>query len=141
MQFDFFTVGLLVLVAVMIFFMFRSSRRRRRDAEELQSKIQPGAEVMTQHGIYGTLISLDEDKNEALIETTPGTVLRVHRQIIARVVDPTLDEAAENDAELEQLEESGAVEPEAVELSDEPEFGERVEKPDSSPRPHEKPTE
>ena len=72
----------------MIFFMFRNSRKRKRDAEELQSKIVPGAEVMTQHGIYGTLISVDDEKNEAIIETTPGTQLRVHRQTISRVVDP-----------------------------------------------------
>ena len=60
-----------------------TSRKRKRDAEELQTKIVPGAEVMTQHGIYGTLISIDDEKNEADIETTPGTKLRVHRQTLA----------------------------------------------------------
>ena len=76
----------------MIFFMFRNSRKRRRDAEEMQAKLQPGAEVMTQHGIYGTLISIDDEKNEAIIETTPGTRLRVHRQTVARVIDPVVAE-------------------------------------------------
>ena len=43
---------------------------------------------MTQHGIFGTLVSIDDEKNEAVIETTPGTKLRVHRQVISRVIDP-----------------------------------------------------
>lgn len=85
---NFLTIALVVVLVIMVVFMVRNSRKRKRDAEELQSKFVPGAEVMTQHGIYGTLVSVDEDKNEAIIETTPGTRLRVHRQTVARVVEP-----------------------------------------------------
>ena len=81
-------IGLFALLAVVIIFMFRSSRKRRADAEKLQTQMVPGVEVMTQHGIYGTLVSVDDEKNEAIIETTPGTKLRVHRQTLARVVEP-----------------------------------------------------
>src|SRR5258705_5880558 len=81
-------VGLFALLAIVIIFMFRNSRKRRRDQEELQTKMVPGAEVMTQTGIFGTLISINDDTNEAIIETTPGTKLRVHRQVLARVVEP-----------------------------------------------------
>jgi preprotein translocase subunit YajC len=128
MQFDPLTIGLLGLLAVMIFFMFRSSRRRRRDAEEMQAKLLPGAEVMTQQGIYGTIVSIDDEKNEALIESTPGTVLRVHRQVIARVVDPTVDDETEEEAEIDALEESGAVaDSEVPPTLSEPEYGERID--------------
>ncbi|QEO10148.1 preprotein translocase subunit YajC [Protaetiibacter larvae] len=127
---------LAALLAVMIFFTWRNSRKRKAEAENLQSQIVPGAEVMTQHGIYGTLISIDEDKNEAIIETTPGTQLRVHRQTIARVVDPIEPEPADDEAsddlsdEVVDAEETAA---EAVETS-EPEFGERVAKPKRASR-------
>ena len=130
MPIDPLTIGLFALLAVMIIFMFRNSRKRRRDAEEMQAKLQPGAEVMTQHGIYGTLISIDDEKNEAIIETTPGTRLRVHRQTVARVVDPIV---AEEDV-IEELDDSSDAP--AVETVDEtrarlengtPEYGERVE--------------
>ena len=104
MPFDPLTIGLFALLAVMIFFMFRNSRKRRRDAEEMQAKLQPGAEVMTQHGIYGTLISIDDEKNEAVIETTPGTRLRVHRQTVARVIDPTVAEEDVVDERRRRLE-------------------------------------
>jgi preprotein translocase subunit YajC len=130
--FDPLTIGLFVLLAVVIVFMFRSSRKRRADAEKLQTQMVPGVEVMTQHGIYGTLVSLDEEKNEAVIETTPGTKLRVHRQTLARVVEP--DEVVTDEEELEA--EAGEITP-----ASDPEFGERTDdtKPKRSPR--KKPTE
>ena len=129
MPIDPLTIGLFALLAVMIIFMFRNSRKRRRDAEEMQAKLQPGAEVMTQHGIYGTLISIDDEKNEAIIETTPGVRLRVHRQTVSRVVDPVV---AQEDV-IEELDASDAPAGETVEETrarlenGAPEYGERVE--------------
>jgi preprotein translocase subunit YajC len=134
------TIGLLLLLAVMIFFMFRNSRKRRRDAEEMQTKLVPGAEVMTTHGIYGHLISIDDEKNEAVIETTPGTRLRVHRQTIARVVDP-------QEAQEDVIDEESADVPAAETLDEtrerlengEPQYGERVE--DEKPKGRKKASE
>jgi preprotein translocase subunit YajC len=124
-------IGLFALLGVVIIFMFRSSRKRRADAQKLQTQMVPGVEVMTQHGIYGTLVSLDEENNEAIIETTPGTKLRVHRQTLARVVEP--DAVVTDDEELEA--EAGEITP-----ASDPEFGERTEdKPKRAPR--KKPTE
>jgi preprotein translocase subunit YajC len=128
------SLALIAIAAVLIVFMFVSSRRRKRDAEAMREKIVPGAEVMTSQGIFGTLLSVDEEKNEAIIETTPGTKLRVHSQTIAKVVEdivPVNDDATDEPRAL--LNES-SVEPIA-----EPEFGERDEKP--KPRSRKKPTE
>jgi len=133
-QLDPLTIGLVLVLAVMVIFMFRNSRKRKRDAEELQNKFVPGAEVMTQHGIYGTLVSIDDEKNEAVIETTPGTKLRVHRQVISRVIDPV--EAQEDVIEeptTPSLNESNAI------PAGEPQYGERTEgsadeKPKRAPR-------
>ena len=74
------SIALIAIAGVLIVFMFISSRRRRRDAEAQREKIVPGVEVMTSQGIYGTLLSIDTDKNEAIIETTPGTRLRLGRR-------------------------------------------------------------
>lgn len=123
-QIDWFTVGLIALAAVAIIFMFRSSRRRRQQEQDMRSQIQPGAEVMTQGGFYGTLISIDPEKNEAIIETTPGTRLRVHSQIIARVVEP--ESPAEPAAsEPEQPEGPQVIPP----LDEDPKYGQRTSKP------------
>lgn len=110
MTFDPFTIIMLAVLAVLIFFMFRNSRKRQADARNLQSKVQPGAKVMTNFGVFGTILSIDEDENQVLLETSPGTVLTVHRQTIARVVEPSAD-----------------VVEEAAVTESEPEYGERVD--------------
>lgn len=111
MTFDPFTLIMLAVLAVLIFFMFRNSRKRQSEARELQSKVQPGAKVMTNFGVFGTILSIDEDDNQVLLETTPGVVLTVHRQTVARVVEP-----------------SAADEPAAAATSvDDPEYGERLD--------------
>jgi preprotein translocase subunit YajC len=135
---DGFSLALLAIAGVLIVFMFISSRRRRRDAEEMRAKIQPGAEVMTSQGIYGTLVSVDEEKNEAIIETTPGTKLRVHSQTIAKVVEETVNESVD---EAEILEATGAISDPDIDITDEPEYGEKAEKPKPAPRSRKKPTE
>lgn len=100
MVFDPLTIVMLGVLALLIFFMFRNSRKRKHDLEALQLKMVPGAEVMTNFGLFGTLVSIDDDANVAVIETSPGSTVRVHRQTLARVIEdePTEVEAA-TDAE------------------------------------------
>ncbi|MGW9185079.1 preprotein translocase subunit YajC [Agromyces sp. NPDC055661] len=112
---------MLAVLAVLIFFMFRNSRKRQADARDLQSKVQPGAKVMTNFGVFGTILSIDEDENQVLVETSPGTVLTVHRQTIARVVEPAAVAAA---TEVGSADADGA-----------PEYGERVEDAPSDETP------
>ncbi|MCU1578638.1 MAG: preprotein translocase subunit YajC [Rhodoglobus sp.] len=88
------TIGMLVILAVLVFFMFRNSRKRKAQQEELRSAIVPGKEVMTNFGMFGTLKSIDEVTNEAELEIAKGVVIKVHRQTIAKVVDPTVVDSA-----------------------------------------------
>ncbi len=122
MVFDPFTIIMLAVLAVLIFFMFRNSRKRQADARELQTKVVPGAKVMTNYGLFGTILSIDDDENQVELESTPGTVLLVHRQTITRVIDPV---------------ESAA--PAAVE--GDPEFGERVDETPGDETPDVKKTD
>ncbi len=132
------TIGMLAILAVLIFFMFRNNRKRKQQQEELRSQIVPGAQIMTNFGLFGKLISVDELSNEAEIEVAPGTVVRVHRQTIAKVVDPTVvdpdaprsvEEAmAIANREQEARDRVKLNEDSAIPLG-EPEFGERVDEP------------
>ncbi|GAA3600575.1 preprotein translocase subunit YajC [Agrococcus terreus] len=92
------TIIMLVVLAAMIFFMFRSNKKRKEQQSQLQDKMVPGAEVMTNFGLFGELRAVDEERNEALIEIAPGTIVRVHRQTLARVVE---DDAVEETADAE----------------------------------------
>lgn len=112
MTLDPFTIIMLAVLAVLIFFMFRNSRKRQAEAQKLQSNVVPGARVMTNFGVFGTIVSIDEEENQVQLEAAPGTVLTVHRQTIARVVEPVVvdDEAGAHES-----------------IEGEPEFGERDE--------------
>jgi preprotein translocase subunit YajC len=139
---DAFSIVLIAIAAVLIIFMFISSRRRRRDAETMRAKIVPGAEVMTSFGLYGTLVSVDEEKNEAIVETTPGVRLRLHSQTVAKVVDAAEPVAQDEAEDAEILEATGAISDPAIDITDEPEYGERTEKPKpATSRTRKKPTE
>ena len=117
------TIVMVVILAALVFFMFRNSRKRRREQDETRSKMVPGAEVMTNFGLYGTVLSVDEDDNTAVIETSPGHVVKVHRQVLARVVEPKTAETDDTEVAAAELNEDHAIPAEPSS----PEFGERID--------------
>jgi preprotein translocase subunit YajC len=141
LPFDPLTIGLFALLAVVIIFMWRNSRKRRVEAEEMQTKMVPGAEVMTQTGIFGTLVSIDEDTNQAIIETTPGTKLRVHRQVLARVVEPDEIPVDEKAADTKPASRGVKLNEDNAMPAGDPQYGERVDETKPKRAPRKKPTE
>jgi preprotein translocase subunit YajC len=95
-----FEIVMLAVMAMLIFFMFRNSKKRKADLEAMREKMVPGVEVMTNFGLFGTLVSVDEDTNVAEVETSPGTIVRVHRQTLSRLVEET---PAAADADADEL--------------------------------------
>ncbi|WP_336645549.1 preprotein translocase subunit YajC [Microbacterium sp. USHLN186] len=86
------------LLAVMLVFMFLNTRKRQKQMKEQQeekaTKTVPGARVLLQGGLYGTVVSYDPvdlDK-PARIEIAPGVVIDVHSQAILRLVEDTAPE-------------------------------------------------
>lgn len=100
------------LIAVLIFFMFRNGKKRQAAMQELQNGLRPGAEVMLQSGIFGTIDSIDETDNRVTLQSG-GTTLVVHRNAVSQIVTPSAD--LETDAA------GGDLAPD-----DDPAFGERV---------------
>lgn len=89
------TVMMLAVLALMVVFMIRNSRKQKADREALASKVVKGAKVMTTSGIFGTIVSLDEAENEIVLETMPGTKLRLHRQSVVSIIDkPVVEKPA-----------------------------------------------
>jgi preprotein translocase subunit YajC len=113
------TIVMLAVLALLIFFMFRNSRKRQRDLAEMADRTVVGAKVMTSFGLFGTIIAIDNEENQVQVETSPGTVLTVHRQTIAKIVEP---HEVVTDDEAEAIEE-GEVDPGQPE---EPTYGERT---------------
>lgn len=92
---DIMTLGMLAVLVVLIFFMFRNNRKRQAEARKLQDSLQPGKRVMTNFGLYGTLVSIDETENIAVLEVLSGAQVEVHRQTVARVIEPVEQADAE----------------------------------------------
>ncbi len=56
------TVGwLVVMVAVLYFFMIRPQRKKQKEEKQMRENLQVGDEIITIGGIYGRVISLKED--------------------------------------------------------------------------------
>lgn len=97
------------LLAVLLIFMVINTRKRNKQMKAEQAekaeKTIPGAKVLLQGGLYGTVVSFDPENLDqpAQIELAPGAVVEVHSQAILRIVEPTedLDEDAEADDALD----------------------------------------
>lgn len=76
-----------LLFVVMYFMMIRPQQKRRREAEQMQSSISAGDEVVTIGGLYGTVSSMDDET--VMLEVSPGVHERYARPAIARVVPKT----------------------------------------------------
>ncbi|GAB3803810.1 preprotein translocase subunit YajC [Micromonospora zhanjiangensis] len=76
-----------LLFGVMYFMMIRPQQKRRREAEQMQSSIGPGDEVVTIGGLYGTVTSVDDET--VMLEVAPGVQTRYARPAIARVINKT----------------------------------------------------
>lgn len=82
------------LLAVLLIFMFVNTRKRQKqmkaEQEEKATKTVPGAKVLMQGGLYGTIVAYDPEDLDtpALVEIAPGTIIEVHTQAILRVIEP-----------------------------------------------------
>lgn len=73
---------LLVALAALIFMMFWNSRKRKKQAEELQSQLGRGAAIVTHSGIYGVIESIDADR---AVIVTAGSKLEIAKAAIRGV--------------------------------------------------------
>jgi len=82
---------LIAALAILIAFMFSSSRKRKKQAEALQASVKVGSSVVLHSGITGKVTSLNEDR--VVIETTPGTKIAMLKGAI-RSVDSSVETKA-----------------------------------------------
>ncbi|MGO1538214.1 MAG: preprotein translocase subunit YajC [Leucobacter sp.] len=101
---------MIALIGVLIIFMFRNGKKRQQAMQQLQSGLRPGADIMLQSGIYGTVESVDEEENRVTILSGTSSLV-VHRSAVSQIINPV--EATE--------EESTALAPD-----DDPAFGESI---------------
>ncbi len=72
-------IGLIYLVGV------RPQQKRRKELQDIMSRLQPGDEVVTVSGIYGTITEV-EDGETVLLEVAEDIDIRVAKGSIAKVL-------------------------------------------------------
>lgn len=77
-------IGLIYLVGV------RPQQKRRKELEAILASLQPGTEIVTVSGIYGTVTELEEG-DTLLLEVAEETDIRISKASIARVVSAVDD--------------------------------------------------
>ncbi len=75
-------IGLIYLVGV------RPQQKRRKELESIMSRLQPGDEIVTVSGLYGTITEV-EDGDTVLLEVAEDIDIRIAKGSIARVVTPS----------------------------------------------------
>jgi preprotein translocase subunit YajC len=82
-----------VLLALVFWLLIiRPQRRRQQELKSTQNILGPGSEVMLGSGIFGTVVSVEDDNVH--LEVAPGTTLKVARQAVVRVLDPAEPESS-----------------------------------------------
>jgi preprotein translocase subunit YajC len=91
-------VPLVLILLVFWLLIIRPQRRRQQQLTQTQSALGIGSEVMLTSGIFGRVASLE---NETIrLEIAPGTTVKVARQAVVRVVEPSLQPGPETGPDL-----------------------------------------
>jgi preprotein translocase subunit YajC len=115
-------IVLILGLGVFIVFQVFQGRKRRAETLDRQTKFVPGVEIMTNYGLYGTIVTMDEATNVVTIESTPGTVLKIHRQTILKVADYAVETEADETDDVAAVTTHDV----ATDDPDAPAFGERL---------------
>ena len=84
---DVMTLLPILLIGVVFYLLImRPARNRQKKQAEMMAALAPGTEIMTTAGVFGTIVSMDDENAE--IEIAPGVVIRVVKAAIGRVVEP-----------------------------------------------------
>ena len=94
-------IYLVLLVAAFFFLIVRPQRRQQAVRRQLIATVVEGDEVITNGGIFGTVVDLDDETLE--LEIADGVVIKVARAAIAqKLTEPAYDEDDDADADADE---------------------------------------
>jgi preprotein translocase subunit YajC len=86
-----------LLLVLALFWILSRSRRQQREAQNLQSRVSPGARIMTTAGLFATVVETGD--GYVVLETAPGQRSRWDRRAVSRIL--TAQEVASVDGTAE----------------------------------------
>ena len=81
------TLFLIIALAGFVVFQVFQGKKRKRETEDRVSKFVPGVEIMTNYGLYGVIVEVDDEKNLVTLEVSPGVEVKMHKQTMLKVAD------------------------------------------------------
>ena len=90
-------LSLLMIVgagAAFYFLIIRPGKQRQRQQQERVAALQPGAEIMTSAGIFGTVAVVTEE--QISLEVSPGVFIRILPAAVSRVIEAETEPTPEN---------------------------------------------
>ena len=78
-----FLFPLIIIGGLFYFLLIMPQRRMRRQQETMRDALSPGDEVRTVGGIYGTVVSVDDD---SLMLDIGGTTIRLASRAVAQIL-------------------------------------------------------
>ena len=92
-------LALLITFGLMWVLLILPQQRRMKAHQAVVASLEPGDEVLTAGGVYGTITSIAEET--LAIEVAPGVVLQVLRSAVTSRIGPAGgDDAGDEDGEV-----------------------------------------
>ena len=86
---------LVLLVVAFVVLVVRPARRRQREFQALQTELQPGQRIMIASGIFGEIVTIDDDTIG--LRVAENTVITVNRHAVSRVIEPGTENETSTD--------------------------------------------
>jgi preprotein translocase subunit YajC len=86
-----------LLIAIFYFMLIRPQKKRMEEHRRLVDSVNPGDQIITMTGLYGTVRTIGDDDVE--VDIAPGTTVRLLKSAIGRRVTEDLEADATDAAE------------------------------------------
>ncbi len=77
-----FIIMMVVIFAIMWFFMIRPQQKKQKEIQNFRNSILPGADVVTAGGIYGRVKEVKDAENALIIEIAHDVKIKVDRNSV-----------------------------------------------------------
>lgn len=71
------------MILVFWLFMIRPQAKKAKLAKQFQNDMQKGSKIVTIAGIHGTVNKVNEDGTTIMLETSPGSYMKVEKSAIS----------------------------------------------------------
>lgn len=109
---DYGLIAIMALALGAMWLMSSKNRKRQQEVVDFRANLEPGDEVMTTSGLFGTVVEVDGEV--VVLEISPGVTSRWFKPAISKraeevipVLDPVDEDEEYEDEEYEEYEDGG----------------------------------